>query len=159
MKRFLYFAYGMNTNPAQMDYRLGTEAGPEFIGLAKLDDYRLRFAHYADIEQHKGSSVIGAVWAINQDHLTKLDLREGYPQFYDRQSVSVELNGNKTQVLVYFMPPGVFEDDLPDRSYWMTVKQGYEQTGIPIKQLHTALDLTKDRVREQMRKVTYGLAK
>jgi gamma-glutamylcyclotransferase (GGCT)/AIG2-like uncharacterized protein YtfP len=157
MERFLYFAYGMNTNPDQMDYRLGKEAGPEFIGVARLNNYRLRFAHYADIEQHEGAQVLGAVWAINKDHLAKLDVREGYPQFYDRGSVDVTLNGNKTKVLAYFMPPGQFEDDLPARSYWLTVKEGYEKIGIPVKQLHTALDLTKDQVREKMRKVKHGL--
>ena len=78
-----YFAYGANTNNENMKYRC-----PLAINLGKLilPDYRLVFRGVADIEPYAGSSVQGVLWEITEDCEKSLDVYEGYPHLYRKES-------------------------------------------------------------------------
>ena len=131
-----YFAYGMNTNPDQMRLRLGF---PKPVGPAVLPGYQLRFALYADIVPKAGSEVLGVLWEIDDSHLKDLDLREGYPAYYERKLVKVMSKGNTVEAIVYYMTPGA-DLEMPTRRYYSIVADGYRAFGIPTDQIESAVE-------------------
>ena len=133
-----YFSYGMNTDPHSMNERLGKDkCAPKPLGAATLQDWRFRFAYYADVVPSPGNEVYGALWDINEDHLRALDAREGYPYYYNRKQVQVESGGRKYMAWVYFMQPG---EPLapPSKSYWDMLVRGYTHFNLPITQIEIA---------------------
>lgn len=93
------FAYGMNMAPSTMgDARLG-RAGV-------LHGWKLEYRQYADIVPAEGCSVPGVLWPINANALADLDMREGYPDLYDRTWVDVEIADGVMRAVVYFMAAG-----------------------------------------------------
>ena len=127
----LYFAYGMNTNRDEMASRC-----PKAIclGLAKLPDWRFRFAGCADVVKEPGSVVDGVLWDITKDCLVALDRLEGYPNFYNSCPVMVEHRGQLVEAEVYYMNPGV-KDDLPSDHYKECVMDGYKHHSVPVNQI------------------------
>lgn len=133
-----YFGYGMNTNPQQMDERLGASSKPRAIGPAHLQEWRFRFAVHADVVPAANQSVAGVLWQITDDHLASLDAREGYPDYYTRQTLPVVCGGQVYEAIVYFMNPG--QDDFPpSEHYWNMLEQGYDHFGVSKAQMHRAL--------------------
>ena len=87
MSRKEYFAYGSNLNFDQMAYRC-----PEatVVGTAKLDDYELAFRRgYLTILPKEGASVEGLIWSVTDHDESQLDCYEGYPTFYDKETMTV----------------------------------------------------------------------
>ena len=87
MSRKEYFAYGSNLNFEQMAYRC-----PEatVVGTAKLDGYELAFRRgYLTILPKEGASVEGLIWSVTDHDESQLDCYEGYPTFYDKETVTV----------------------------------------------------------------------
>ena len=84
----LYFAYGSNINLEQMDYRCPDAT---VVGPVVLENYELLFRRggFATIEPKKGERVHGLLWSITPECERSLDLYEGYPRFYDKQTVTV----------------------------------------------------------------------
>jgi gamma-glutamylcyclotransferase (GGCT)/AIG2-like uncharacterized protein YtfP len=82
VRRILYFAYGSNLDVEQMEARC---PGSRPLVRARLDDHRLAFTHLskkwgggaADIVPEQGSSVWGALYEIDREHLERLDRFEG----------------------------------------------------------------------------------
>jgi hypothetical protein len=100
----LYFAYGSNLDVEQMRERCPT-ARP--LTRARLPDHRLGFTHLsrrwgggaADILQHPGESVWGALYTLGSPDLEKLDRFEGG---YERLRVEVEEgDGEPRRALTY----------------------------------------------------------
>ena len=83
----LYFAYGMNTNKEEMAYRCPNARA---MGRAILSGYRLEFKSFATIVPNPKESVEGVLWTITDSDESALDMLEGYPEFYDKKTVSVE---------------------------------------------------------------------
>ena len=76
IERNLYFAYGANMHPGQMEWRCPNAlASRAFI----LRDWELRFYSHATIEPRKGAQVAGVLWEITPDCESSLDAFEGYP--------------------------------------------------------------------------------
>ena len=98
----LYFAYGSNLNPEQMQRRC---PGHSVVGLAALRDHRLAFpitSHdwgggVASVAPSHGPCVWGFVYDLPEADLASLDRYEGYRgpddqhNLYDRISVFVDL--------------------------------------------------------------------
>jgi gamma-glutamylcyclotransferase (GGCT)/AIG2-like uncharacterized protein YtfP len=98
----LYFAYGSNLNPEQMDRRC---PGHKVVGMAALRDHRLAFpltSHdwgggVAGLQPSHGTSAWGIVYELSDEQLAALDRYEGYQgpedqhNLYDRQTVFVDL--------------------------------------------------------------------
>ena len=98
---YYYFAYGSNLNQLQMSFRCPV-AMP--IGAAVLRDYQLIERQFADIDKSPGKAVSGGLWLITAADLRALDRYEGYPTFYMRYLVDVELaNGGIVDAMVYEM--------------------------------------------------------
>lgn len=133
-----YFGYGMNTNPQQMDERLGASSRPRAMGAAQLVHWQFRFALYADVVPAADHQVGGVLWQITDEHLAQLDIREGYPYYYNRQLMPIEHQGQVYSAWVYFMTPGE-QDRPPSQSYWDMLEQGYEHFGVSKAQMYHAL--------------------
>jgi gamma-glutamylcyclotransferase (GGCT)/AIG2-like uncharacterized protein YtfP len=135
MTQTYYFAYGANANRQDMAMRCPSA---QWYGTATLPKHALRFRIHADVEQHDGSSVYGALWIIDDEALALLDQYEGCPYYYDRKIVQVWQDGEPILAMVYHMVDQSFQD-LPTKDYLSRVRAGYDQCNIPTGQLDQAL--------------------
>ncbi len=136
MTKHLYFGYGMNTDPEQMMMRTGM---PLALGRGMVRDHAFRFALHADVYPQAGTNTYGVLWEIDDEALASLDVREGYPYYYDRKMVTVEANGTTYQAWMYYMTPG-HPDREPSKGYYDMLVRGYTTFNVPLDQITTALD-------------------
>lgn len=139
MKKY-YIAYGSNMHLRQMTYRC-----PYAIlhATGVLRGWRLVFrgsktGAYATIEQSESQDVPVVIWEVTPICERSLDFYEGYPSFYQKQLLTVELDSSTIQGMVYIMD----ERCLPGRPssrYVETVWQGYTDNGIDTVPLAEAL--------------------
>ena len=103
MSRKEYFAYGSNLNFEQMAYRC-----PEatVVGTAKLDGYELAFRRgYLTILPKEGASVEGLIWSVTDHDESQLDCYEGYPTFYDKETMTVtDADGTPHEIMASHIP-------------------------------------------------------
>lgn len=91
----LYIAYGSNMDEEQMAFRCPTAT---LVGTAIVEGYELMFkgsrtGSYATIEPKEGSIVPVLVWEIGQMDERRLDYYEGYPNFYYKKMLEVQIKG------------------------------------------------------------------
>jgi len=134
-----YFAYGMNTNPDAMTERLSADGVARSLGAAHLQEWSFRFAVHADVVPTVNQSVAGVLWQITNEHLARLDAREGYPHYYTRQVLPVVCHGETYHAIVYHMTPGQL-DFPPDEGYWTMLEEGYDHFGVSKAQMYRALN-------------------
>ena len=141
MKKWQYYiAYGSNLNIGQMAGRC-PEA--EIVGTGKLKQYELEFrgqpgnAH-ATITNQEGGEVPVLLWRISTEDEKQLDVYEGYPKYYDKETMEVEVDGKLYEAMVYRMQPG-YERNLPSLFYYQTIKSGYQTLGFSEEVLQRAV--------------------
>ena len=134
MKTKLYFAYGMNTNRDEMAYRCPTAVA---LGRAVLLGYRLEFKSFATIVPSPKETVEGVLWTITDSDESALDMLEGYPEFYDKKTVSVEHSGQSYIAMTYIMNPRE-KGYAPSDGYYSMVSEGYQTFGLSQQQLSDA---------------------
>lgn len=103
----LYVAYGSNLNVQQMSYRCpgATVAFTGYLINWKLLYRGSHTGSYATVKRQKGSRVPVAVWNIDNKNEKALDLYEGYPRFYKKRNVFVQLkNGTRKKAMIYLLP-------------------------------------------------------
>ena len=132
-------SYGSNLNFDQMVYRC-----PEatVVGIAKLNGYELAFRRgYLTILPKEDASVEGLIWSITDHDESQLDCYEGYPTFYDKETVTVmDADGTPHEIMVYTMNAPYRDQLLPVSSRYhavviaMTGARGLE-AAIQAKQL------------------------
>jgi len=71
-------------------------------------------------------------------HLNALDRLEGYPYYYNRQSLRVAHNDRIVMAETYYMQPGNL-DSLPGKGYFDLVVEGYNQHNIPLDQVYNSV--------------------
>ena len=129
-----YFAYGMLTDPRQME-------GAEFVGAATLPNFNFEFRGYANVYPARGA-VLGVLWKVSREWLGHLDQVEGYPTLYDRKTVPVYSGGHRYEANLYTMTPETRVDlrkRPPTRSYVMKLVKGYNNADISLQQISRAL--------------------
>lgn len=131
------FAYGMNTNQDEMAFRCPSAYA---LGHARLIDHAFRFAVHADVVPCSGSYVDGVLWRITDQDLASLDILEGYPTYYGRDSLRVSIESRIVQAVCYSMQPGR-ADSPPSNSYMNMVLEGYAQHQVPTEQLWNSVEL------------------
>jgi len=141
-KTKLYVAYGSNLNLAQMAKRCPSA---KVVGCGVLKDYQLTFRRVATIEPQIGAEIPVGVWEITPSDERKLDIYEGYPSYYRKEMVTVNLPNRTVDAMVYIMNGG--EPQLPPDGYYRTIEEGYNDVGLDIKFLQAALDDTEKRMR------------
>jgi gamma-glutamylcyclotransferase (GGCT)/AIG2-like uncharacterized protein YtfP len=127
----LYFAYGMNTNKDEMAYRCPRARS---LGRAILPGYRLEFKSFATIVPNPKESVEGVLWTITDTDESALDMLEGYPEFYDKKTVSVEHDSQSYIAMTYIMGPRE-QGYAPSSGYYSMVSEGYQSFGLSQQQL------------------------
>ena len=146
----LYAAYGSNLNLAQMRRRCPTA---KIVGSAILDDYRLLFrgakenAH-ATIEKHMDGQVPLLIWELQETDERALDRYEGFPFYYRKEIITVELDGKPTEVMTYIMnvhegTDGYRPLESTNPHYYAAIREGYGFAGFDLKTLEQA---TKDSI-------------
>ena len=130
MKTKLYFAYGMNTNKEEMAYRCPSAVA---LGKAILPGYRFEFKSFATIVPDADSQVEGVLWTITDADENALDILEGYPEFYNKQHVTVQ-QGIDYIAMTYIMNPRE-KGFGPSDGYYGMVSEGYQQFGLSQQQL------------------------
>ena len=127
----LYFAYGMNTNQEEMSYRCPDARA---LGKAMLPGYRLEFKSFATIVPSPKESVEGVLWTITDTDESALDMLEGYPEFYDKKTLSVEHDNQSYIAMTYIMGPRE-QGYAPSDGYYSMVSEGYQSFGLSQQQL------------------------
>lgn len=142
-----YLAYGSNLSMAQMAQRCPDAV---YVGTAELKDYQLLFkgsqsGSYLTVEPKKGSTVPVLVWRISERDEHYLDRYEGYPSFYYKKTMRVEIQpfiGEKvnggTEAIIYIM----HEDrplGCPTKHYYDVCLEGYCRFGFKQTVLEQAL--------------------
>lgn len=139
----LYFAYGSNLDPEQMQRRCPSAV---LVARATIGDHRLVFGGWsrtwsggvASIEPAKGHQVVGAVYQISRADCRVLDRCEGVPFAYlrTRRTVSTE-GGEKVRAWAYIMAR---RSPTPPTSRYVTrIAEGYEALGLNPNQLAQAI--------------------
>lgn len=130
----IYFAYGSNMEPEQMQARCPKH---QIIGIGKLANYTIAFTRWsrswgsgtADILPEKGREVYGVLYDLNPDDLKRMDKFADFPHSYVRQDVTVECDGELLPALTYVaIRQGVF---LPSQAYLKKMVQGAEVRKVP----------------------------
>ena len=149
-KERLYIAYGSNLNLPQMAFRCPTA---EIAGKSELKGYELLFrggrrGAVATVEPKDGGSVPVLLWKIRKTDEEALDRYEGYPHFYEKQLMEVELDGKPVSAMVYVMTPG-HEFGIPSDYYADVIREGYETAGFDLQSLEDAIDHAYELVTQQ----------
>ena len=131
-----YFAYGMNTNTAQMALRC---PGAVSLGASELPGYEFRFSHHADVIENPEFNTQGVLWEITDKCLDSLDRLEGYPTYYQRKMVTVYQDGKPVEAMVYYMMNCPY-DALPSDGYLAMLYEGYREHGVSYRQIHESID-------------------
>ena len=142
----LYIAYGSNLNLTQMKHRCPTA---KVMGKSVLKGYRLNFrgsygGGVATVEPEEGSTVPVLIWYIYPKDEKALDRYEGAPRLYRKENISVELNGETVEAMIYIMNDG-FPIAAPSRRYYDIIAEGYASADFDI-------DVLKEYVNESIPK-------
>ena len=135
----LYIAYGSNLNQEQMADRCPTA---KVVGVGTMEDWRLLFrgareGAVATVEPFEGGSVPVLVWGITPADEAALDHYEGWPFFYRKETVKVELNGKTVTAMVYIMNEGRPLGQ-PSCYYYAAILEGYKDAGFDMDILRQA---------------------
>jgi gamma-glutamylcyclotransferase (GGCT)/AIG2-like uncharacterized protein YtfP len=138
----LYFAYGSNMDPAQIQQRC---PGVQKVGIGVLRGYALCFPRLSDrrgcgvasVLPVEGQEVWGVVYRLTAADLAALDALEGYradgpatDNRYNRVAIAVEIDGVPTDVETYIAvsqenPPP------PNAHYLQQIGDGARHHGLP----------------------------
>lgn len=150
MEKRFYIAYGSNLNIEQMKVRC---PNAKVIGTAVIKDYQLLFkgsktGSYLTIEPHKGSSVPAAVWEISRSDEKSLDRYEGYPNFYYKKEMFINISEiisekiRKRKAFAYIM----HEErklGVPSPYYVKTCISGYMTFGFDKAHIFDAIEISR----------------
>lgn len=135
-----YIAYGSNLNLEQMAKRCPTA---EVVKATFLHNFRLMFrgkrTAVATIEKHQGSKVPVLVWQLQPSDEHNLDIYEGFPHLYRKEMIKLTVDGKRVRAMVYIMNEASHPYDTPSRSYFDTIRQGYEDSGFDTNILRQAV--------------------
>tara|TARA_R110001592_G_C13123698_1_gene745993 strand:- start:742 stop:1188 length:447 start_codon:yes stop_codon:yes gene_type:complete len=136
-REYLYGAYGSNLNLRQMKVRC-PQAVP--VGTVTVNGLRLVFRGVADVEFTADHSVPLGLWKITEQCEAALDIYEGYPRMYGKQTIGIKglqaALGAK-DVLIYTMN----STDIypPCMSYLNAINEGYKDFDLDVEALQYAI--------------------
>lgn len=158
-----YLAYGSNLHVAQMKRRC---PGAHSIGTAWLEGWRLAFrgsktgAYLTIIRDSRARTPVG-VWQITDEDEKALDYYEGYPRFYGKAEMTVDLDPfidtkeepRAIKAVVYIMDPHR-PAGVPSRMYVDTCSVGYACFGFSKEPLLRAVSEALGAAPKRRKKVT-----
>ena len=131
----LYFAYGANTN---IDNMMGRCPNAKKLTGLVLPDYRLVFRGVADVEHAPYNEVQGVLWWITNKCEDALDIYEGFPTLYRKETFAISINDTVEDVMFYTMNRMGY--NLPSEHYFKCIEEGYIQNKLPTAGLYESLD-------------------
>ena len=132
-----YIAYGSNMLEEQMAYRC---PDAKLIGAGYIEGAQLEFFLHATVEHSKITSarVPVAVWEISKADEKRLDLYEGFPNYYTKKRIPVRMNdGSEIKGMVYLMK--LIRNQPPTASYYNGIVDAYIKLGFG-SQIKTVLE-------------------
>lgn len=130
-----YLAYGSNLSVAQMLRRCPDAV---YVGTAVLKGMQLLFkgsGSYLTIESKRGRKVPVLVWKVSDADEKALDVYEGFPRFYRKEKVVVEVQSltdgavmDEVEAFVYIMDEGR-PLGRPSENYYAVCAEGYRRFG------------------------------
>ena len=150
MSKRYYIAYGSNLNIPQMRMRC---PGARIIGTSVIEDYQLLFkgsktGSYLTIEPKGGAEVPVVIWEVTESDEKALDRYEGYPNFYYKKEMTLDIKGIRTgkvrrrDAFVYIMHEER-ELGIPSWHYVNTCLDGYRAFGFDEKYLFDAIRISR----------------
>lgn len=138
----LYFAYGANLNIDNMVYRCpdAVEVQPFY-----LKGWTLAFSGVATIVPDPNGSVAGALWAISDEDEQSLDVFEGWPTLYRKETIQAD----DLEFMVYVMNSD--QPWEPSPGYLETIAQGYQDWNLDLGHLFRAVRQTKEKLNDLYR--------
>ena len=144
----IYIAYGSNMSREQMAYRCPTA---KLLGVGKMRGWDREFFLHATLlpnREHPKATVPVAVWEISQFDRKRLDLYEGYPNYYKRYRTKVKLeDGSEIEGMVYLMER--YRVAPPTEEYYDGIEQAYHDLRLS-KDIRTVLKPALDRSLNRM---------
>lgn len=143
----LYVAYGSNMSLSQMAHRCPKS---KVVGVGKIKGFRLVFNVHADIipTDNKKDEVPVLVWDIHFDDWKHLDFYEGYPRYYVKEVIEVEIDGKIEKATVYVMNSRRKGISPPSKTYFDCIEEGYIKNGIDTKYLYDVLEYSYENKTE-----------
>lgn len=129
-----YMAYGSNMNIEDMKLRC---PAAKVVGRRYLNGYRLMFNRYATIVEDKNSSVPVFIWETSDNDENQLDIYEGYPKLYHKETIKGLIEGEWEEIMVYVM--NEFVPTLPTKEYFNTILSAYRTFSFSYDYLKDAL--------------------
>ena len=150
MSKRYYIAYGSNLNIPQMRMRC---PDARIIGTSVIEDYQLLFkgsktGSYLTIEPMEGSEVPVVIWEVTETDEKALDRYEGYPNFYYKKEMTLDIKGIRTgkvrrrDAFAYIMHEER-ELGIPSWYYVNTCLDGYRAFGFDEKYLFDAIRISR----------------
>lgn len=133
MKKY-YIAYGSNMKTNDMKKRCPTA---KRIGKFEMTGYRLMFNKYATIIKAENSSVPAVLWEISEEDEKSLDIYEGFPKLYRKETVTLYINDKKADAFIYIMND--FVPYPPAKEYFNIILSSYKEFGFSTDNLKEAL--------------------
>jgi gamma-glutamylcyclotransferase (GGCT)/AIG2-like uncharacterized protein YtfP len=77
----------------------------KWLGTGKtVKKYQMRASGIPYVNKTPDTQIVVDIWEIDKDrHLPSVDRLEGHPEWYCREEVDIELNGNIIKAWLYFM--------------------------------------------------------
>ena len=98
-----YIAYGSNLSVEQMAQRC---PDARIVGQAVLEDWELAFHGCATILPNKGKNTPVLVWEISAGDEKNLDIYEGFPHYYRKENMTVEVVSKDAEPMTVTAPTG-----------------------------------------------------
>lgn len=154
----LVFAYGSLTNRKEIEKTLkedGAEKDYVVLGIGKLDNYKLAFTKFSnkwsggvlDVIASYHDYVLGLVLEVSDRALRAIDRREGVSAgAYERKTVSVELDGEMVEAIVYTVVNKEISGVKASEEYVSKVETGMREEGFPEEYINKYLigEITED---------------
>lgn len=141
-----YIAYGSNLSVEQMAQRC---PDARIVGQAVLEDWELAFHGCATILPNKGKNTPVLVWEISERDEGNLDLYEGYPNYYRKEDLNIELLRERAEPEMVTAMVYIMENDFgrraPSRYYYKVLHDGYKAFHFPMHILEGALKECMDK--------------
>lgn len=141
-----YIAYGSNLSVEQMAYRC---PDAKIAGQAVLAGWELLFRGCATIAPNPKKNTPVLVWEISERDEENLDLYEGYPNYYRKEDLNIELLREEAEPEMVTAMVYIMENDFgrrsPNRYYYKVLHDGYKAFHFPMHILEGALKECMDK--------------
>lgn len=136
-----YVAYGSNLDVKQMAWRC---PDAKIVGTGTIKNYKFVFDVHADIRESNGDNVKVLVWDISDKDLISLDMYEGFPVYYIREMIRVDMDDGYVLSGIVYLMNNRHEYFVPSNDYLNVILNSYEFWGFDTKDVNIALEESRN---------------